>query len=49
MHTQHSSDLKPALTGLFVGIVALFIVAFSIVLLVNARFEGKAESGQVSH
>lgn len=39
MSTAHrSSDLGAALTGLIVGTVALFIIAFTIVKLTNASF-----------
>lgn len=36
------SDRKAAYTGLIVGVVAVFIILFSVVKLTNASFAGEA-------
>jgi hypothetical protein len=46
--SKHDNDLRAALTGFLLGVVAVVTVMFTIVQLVNARF-GKAEHGQVAH
>jgi hypothetical protein len=46
---HHESDLRSALTGLIVGTVALFLVVFGIVQMVNATQSKKTEAGHVTH
>jgi hypothetical protein len=37
-HGHHESDMKAAFTGLIVGLVALLIMATTIVKLTNAKY-----------
>ena len=46
-HGHQESDMKAAFTGLIVGLIALLIMATTIVKLTNAKYaghEGAAES-----
>ena len=46
-HGHHESDMKAAFTGLIVGLIALLIMATTIVKLTNAKYaklEAAAES-----
>jgi hypothetical protein len=40
--SEHSSDKKAAFVGLIVTSVALFVMAFGIVLMTNAKFASHA-------
>lgn len=40
--TPHSSDTKAAFAGLIVTSIALFVMAYGIVLWTNAKFAGHA-------
>lgn len=46
---HHESDMKPAFTGLIVGLVALLIMCVTIVKLTNAHYEGEKSAVQSSH
>jgi hypothetical protein len=46
---KHKSDLPAALTGLLLGAVCVLAIMFTIVQMVNSKFEHQAQSGQVSH
>ncbi len=37
-HAAHESDMKAAFTGLIVGLIALLIMATTIVKLTNAKY-----------
>ena len=39
-HGHHESDMKAAYTGLIVGLIALLIMAVTIVKLTNAKYAG---------
>jgi hypothetical protein len=41
MSGNHHSDKKAAVTGMIVTAVALFLMAFSIVKLTNAKYAGE--------
>ena len=46
-HGHHESDMKAAFTGLIVGLIALLVMATTIVKLTNAKYakhEGAAEA-----
>jgi len=48
MSEKHQSDMKAAYTGLLLGALALLIVVFSIVKLVNASFSEKPAAAHTS-
>ncbi|MFL5463517.1 MAG: hypothetical protein ACJ8AB_10795 [Gemmatimonadaceae bacterium] len=49
--TKKRTDLAPALTGLILGAVVLFLLLTSIVLLTNASYRGEKEApaAEASH
>ena len=44
-HHAHHDDKRAAFTGMIVTAAALFIIAFSIVKLTNAKFAGHEAGG----
>jgi hypothetical protein len=47
-HGHHESDMKAAFTGLIVGLIALLIMATTIVKLTNAKY-AKHEAAAETH
>ena len=45
---HHESDMKAAFTGLIVGLIALLIMATTIVKLTNAKYANKHEGAAES-
>jgi hypothetical protein len=45
MATKKKTDLGPALTGLVLGAVTLFLLMTAIVMMTNAHFRGKEVAG----
>ncbi len=41
MATKKKTDLSAALTGLILGVVSLFLLLTSIVIMTNAHYRGK--------
>jgi sensor histidine kinase regulating citrate/malate metabolism len=41
MATKKKTDLSAALTGLILGVVTLFLLLTTIVMMTNARYRGK--------
>ena len=47
-HGHHDSDMKAAFTGLIVGLIALLVMATTIVKLTNAKYANKHEGAAES-
>jgi hypothetical protein len=47
--THHESDMKPAFTGLIVGLIALLIMCTTIVKLTNDKYASHKPAAEASH
>ncbi len=46
---HHDSDMRAAFTGLIVGLVALLVMATTIVKLTNMKYAGHKEAAESTH
>ena len=49
MSQHHEGDMRAAYTGLLLGAVAVVLVVFTIVTLVNKSFADKPAAGHTTH